>query len=757
MGAFGCHLCVTLPRRVHGRRAGHRAGVGYDRFTKRIDYFCRRRDAGWISAAKGEDSEPPPAAAVNVNVVVVESQEQSRDEVEEKDTQHNGVEDEVVAVPKKPARRRGRPRKVKEEDVVSSADEGDVHYAEGVENSPTELIFKLTRRGYGWGEEIIPHLTVEKRPVKPSASAKRTKTVEMSIAGGDSVLNTYLMNIGVPESQIERLVNSAVAWRMTPGGRPLIDRRRQSRLTRNVKIVAKYLVEKCGVPLGPDGVAAVFMRTPELMLCKPSNNDRWDRRAVELAAFLLKHGHCNVPEVYPENQELGMWVKRQRVTRAAGQLSAERLAILERMGFEFGDLAQVTEEWETRFDMLVDWVLWHGESGETFSWDLIHWGKKGGITARELALWISLQREFYRRQLLPAEAVQRFEAVYSGWRDVSESEEEERWLSWLGRLVYVIEKRRLDMRRPPDGRGNPFSSQRSSSVSDDGKLNRGESDGRDSSRANVARRQVVNTVSSRRQAAASLPFSEDPGLHFWLSRQQWLWRKTKLDPERVKMLQLAGIDMDAYKADDWRRRAHMAAEALQGMRIELHGLDYGDVSHIRIKVIHWAETQRALFLDGRLSPGQLRYMTFLGLTWVLSEKVVAADDADWLKKWTGLRDHIVETSSENNCSLELHDWLVQQRGLAYLRLLSEKRRAKLQSLGISLAVQTPSKEEREWNSRLSQVLAHTQEVGHPGVTPENESFSGLYKWIKDCKDMIRQGQLAPGRIAQLKSLSVLED
>jgi len=347
--------------------------------------------------------------------------------------------------------------------------------------------------------------------------------------------------------------------------------------------------------------------------------------------------------------------------------------------------------------------------------------------------------------------------VYSGWRDVSESEEEERWLSWLGRLVYVIEKRRLDMRRPPDGRGNPFSSQRSSSVSDDGKLNRGESDGRDSSRANVARRQVVNTVSSRRQAAASLPFSEDPGLHFWLSRQQWLWRKTKLDPERVKMLQLAGIDMDAYKADDWRRRAHMAAEALQGMRIELHGLDYGDVSHIRIKVIHWAETQRALFLDGRLSPGQLRYMTFLGLTWVLSEKVVAADDADWLKKWAGLRDHIVETSSENNCSLELHDWLVQQRGLAYLRLLSEKRRAKLQSLGISLAVQTPSKEEREWNSRLSQVLAHTQEVGHPGVTPENESFSGLYKWIKDCKDMIRQGQLAPGRIAQLKSLSVLED
>ena len=44
----------------------------------------------------------------------------------------------------------------------------------------------------------------------------------------ETVLNAYLIDIGVPEQDVERLVNSAVAWRMTPGGRPLIDRRRQS-------------------------------------------------------------------------------------------------------------------------------------------------------------------------------------------------------------------------------------------------------------------------------------------------------------------------------------------------------------------------------------------------------------------------------------------------------------------------------------------------------------------------------------------------
>ena len=41
------------------------------------------------------------------------------------------------------------------------------------------------------------------------------------------------------------------------------------------------------------------MQVPQLMLCKPIQNDRWDRRAIELAAYWLEHGHCSVPEVSP--------------------------------------------------------------------------------------------------------------------------------------------------------------------------------------------------------------------------------------------------------------------------------------------------------------------------------------------------------------------------------------------------------------------------------------------------------------------------
>jgi hypothetical protein len=38
----------------------------------------------------------------------------------------------------------------------------------------------------------------------------------------------------------------------------------------------------------------------------------WEERWNELREFKEEHGHCNVPKKYPENQQLAVWVKRQR-------------------------------------------------------------------------------------------------------------------------------------------------------------------------------------------------------------------------------------------------------------------------------------------------------------------------------------------------------------------------------------------------------------------------------------------------------------
>lgn len=71
----------------------------------------------------------------------------------------------------------------------------------------------------------------------------------------------YLADVcGVPESQVEAVMSAAVAWRVTAGGRPLIDRRRRSRVERNIRIVERYLIDKCGVPAGARPVLASLLQ-----------------------------------------------------------------------------------------------------------------------------------------------------------------------------------------------------------------------------------------------------------------------------------------------------------------------------------------------------------------------------------------------------------------------------------------------------------------------------------------------------------------
>jgi hypothetical protein len=61
----------------------------------------------------------------------------------------------------------------------------------------------------------------------------------------------------------------------------------------------------------------------------------WEERFAELAAFRESEGHCNVPQAYPDNPALGIWVGTQRTKRNRGALSSDRIARLDALGFEW--------------------------------------------------------------------------------------------------------------------------------------------------------------------------------------------------------------------------------------------------------------------------------------------------------------------------------------------------------------------------------------------------------------------------------------
>ena len=72
--------------------------------------------------------------------------------------------------------------------------------------------------------------------------------------------------------------------------------------------------------------------------------------------------HAVREQVYQDLPELGQWAARQRAARQQGALTQERVLILESIGFDFGDEAQMTAGWEERFDQLVEWLLWQARA-----------------------------------------------------------------------------------------------------------------------------------------------------------------------------------------------------------------------------------------------------------------------------------------------------------------------------------------------------------------------------------------------------------
>ena len=59
----------------------------------------------------------------------------------------------------------------------------------------------------------------------------------------------------------------------------------------------------------------------------------WKKMFTNLCNYREKHGHCNVPSEYSQSPDLGRWVGTQRYVYKKGNLSKERVEMLENIGF----------------------------------------------------------------------------------------------------------------------------------------------------------------------------------------------------------------------------------------------------------------------------------------------------------------------------------------------------------------------------------------------------------------------------------------
>ncbi|MDD6309771.1 MAG: helicase associated domain-containing protein, partial [Chlamydia suis] len=128
----------------------------------------------------------------------------------------------------------------------------------------------------------------------------------------------------------------------------------------------------------------------------------WEENFLELQRFREEHGHCKVPEGYPQNPQLASWVSTQRYAFKKGKLAEDRIARLEEIGFVWRVLE---EAWEENFLELKRFREEHGHCKVPV----------GYPQNPQLASWVSNQRTKFKKGKLAEDRVARLKEIGFVW------------------------------------------------------------------------------------------------------------------------------------------------------------------------------------------------------------------------------------------------------------------------------------------------------------------------------------------------------
>ena len=126
----------------------------------------------------------------------------------------------------------------------------------------------------------------------------------------------------------------------------------------------------------------------------------WEEMFSSLSHFKSRHGDCNVPQRWPDNQRLAHWISNQRQFKRKGYLSKDRTDRLEQLGFAWSPKSTF---WDKMFAALVDYKRKHGHCNVPNKWS----------ENRQLASWVVSQRS--RRALLDGDRVRSLEELGFQW------------------------------------------------------------------------------------------------------------------------------------------------------------------------------------------------------------------------------------------------------------------------------------------------------------------------------------------------------
>ncbi|MEQ1933721.1 MAG: helicase associated domain-containing protein, partial [Fimbriimonadaceae bacterium] len=353
--------------------------------------------------------------------------------------------------------------------------------------------------------------------------------------------------------------------------------------------------------LGPS-ISLEAIRNSVTAECVESFGAIWDERYGELLAYRDGHGNLNIPQ--RSSTKLGLWSHSQRQNRKNGILTAERIRLLDVIGFEWAPRDSV---WDEGFNKLLAYKAAHGNVDVS----------KHQNT--DLGTWVSVQRKAKSRGEITEERVQRLNEVGFIW-DAHES----RW-DELFRLLCAYKQAHGHLNIPTSqtGLGSWVHIQRRAKRN--GKLSEEKIQRLDEvgfawelidSRWEEKYNELV--AYGAKHGNLSVPASSTV-LRNWVSKQRTSKREGELSKERVQLLDKIGFDWEPPMSPPPRKNTD--ADWLLRYK-EL--LDYkaacGDTNVPGLWVTglgRWASTQRQAKKNDKLSEERTRFLEEIGFEWVL--------------------------------------------------------------------------------------------------------------------------------------------
>ncbi len=457
----------------------------------------------------------------------------------------------------------------------------------------------------------------------------------------------------------------------------------------------------------------------------------WEEMYSALREFKKLNRHCNVPQIYHLNPQLGSWIATQRSKFNKGQLSQERRQRLESIGVIWDPH---TAAWEDQFIALEEFKAAHNHCNVPKEYSL----------NPTLGAWVSKQRKLFNQKNLSSERVEKLENIGLPWNPRLS-----RWDMNYNELVLFKNKHGhfniLKVYPEKTNLDHWMRTQRTVYKKD--KL----------SKERIQKLEAIDFVwdptdtewealysalcnfqmhSGHCKVPARYPLNKK--LATWVSLLRVAFHEGKLPQDKIIRLETIGFDWDPFETA-WQENF---LKLCKFNELNEH-MNISSTNPETKPLANWASKQREQYEDGLLAEEKISKLVAIGFIW---DPVTAAWDANFqlLCEFEKVNGHC-NVPQKAKDKISLASWVNRQRTEYNKGTLSTDRIEKLENIGFDWYPNDSA-----WQKMFENLCLKKAELGHLNL--QNTRKDKLAKWMIVQRFLQKQGKLPVERHNLLSSI-----